>query len=177
MPLRQRQEIQILPRSHKKWLQIPSPFPVTFFSSGSWHDVTSARGSKAWAIQSSARIFRARNLSPLEISSTTRHAGRHSLISSGNSPYRVLKPEWFQAEKEKPEPDQHPLFQLQQLAFKQLKAQQIGGGLLNSASTTGAIEQFFRLAYHLYLVSHNGGLPDVPVARSLEEGPVSRCRA
>ncbi len=78
---------------------------------------------------------------------------------------RVLKPEWFQAEKEKPEPDQHPLFQLQQLAFKQIKAQQIGGGLLNSASTTGAIEQFFRLAYHLYLVSHNGGLPDVLVAR------------
>jgi len=78
---------------------------------------------------------------------------------------RVISPQWFQDEKEKPEADRHPLFTLQQLAYAQIKARQTDGGKVNSAPTTGTMERYFRLAYHLYLVSHNGGLPDVLLAR------------
>jgi hypothetical protein len=77
----------------------------------------------------------------------------------------VIGMEWFLVEDKKPEAAQHPLFRLHLEAAAQLKAQQFGDGHVRHAETTGAIEAYYRLAYHLYLLSHNGGLPDVLLAR------------
>ena len=77
----------------------------------------------------------------------------------------VIGLEWFHAEDKKPEAEQHPLFRLHMQAATQLKAQQVGGGQVKQAASTGAIESYYRFAYHLYLVSHNGGLPDALLAR------------
>jgi hypothetical protein len=64
------------------------------------------------------------------------------------------------AEHAKPEADRHPLFQLHRRVYAFLKLQEKGNGEVNTAPMNGASETYFRLAYHLYLVNHNGGLPE-----------------
>lgn len=72
---------------------------------------------------------------------------------------------WFEAEIKKPEADQHALFGLHMQAAARLKAHQFGDGQVREAVLTGALESYYRIAYHLYLVSHNGGLPDALLVR------------
>jgi hypothetical protein len=77
----------------------------------------------------------------------------------------VVGIDWFRTEDKKPESDQHPLFRLHRQTVAQLTAQQFGDGKLKRAEMTGALESYYRLAYHLYLVSHNGGLPEALLTR------------
>ena len=73
--------------------------------------------------------------------------------------------EWFKAEELKSESERHPVFQWHCLLVNYLKPLQKGGGQVFTANSTGAVEAYCRLAYHLYLVSHNEELPPSLVVR------------
>jgi hypothetical protein len=77
----------------------------------------------------------------------------------------VIGVDWFHAEDKRPEDDQHPIFRLHLETVSQLKALQFGDGQTKRAEMTGALEAYYGLAYHLYLVSHNGGLPEALLTR------------
>ena len=77
----------------------------------------------------------------------------------------VFGKEWFAAEAAKPVQEQHPVLHWHRLALLHVKSQQQRGGEVTLMPKTGAIEAYFRLAYNLYVVSHNGNLPDLLVHR------------
>ena len=72
----------------------------------------------------------------------------------------VFGEEWVKAETAKPEVERHPFFRLRQRVGAFLISRQKGTGEINSAPMNGDAEAYFRLAYHLYLVNHNCGLPE-----------------
>jgi hypothetical protein len=70
---------------------------------------------------------------------------------------RTLGVEWFQAEQDKPEADRHPVFRWYELSLAQMREGKKGGA--PSLAMTGAMEAYYRFAYNLYLLAHNGGIP------------------
>jgi len=82
----------------------------------------------------------------------------------------VVGLKWFQAEELKDESARHPIFQLDRRVVAWLKENKIGDGEVKSAPMTGATAAYLRFAYHLYLLNHNGGLPEKLLARLRDKG-------
>lgn len=76
---------------------------------------------------------------------------------------RTLGVEWFQAEQDKPEAERHPVFRWYDLSIAQMREGKKGG--VSSLAMTGAMEAYYRFAYNLYLLDHNGGIPDPLLCR------------
>lgn len=68
---------------------------------------------------------------------------------------RVLGPTWGNAQKQKPEPDQHPLFALYRQATTYINSRITRRGEVHRAESTGAVAACLDLAYSLYLLAHN----------------------
>ena len=71
---------------------------------------------------------------------------------------RVLGVDWFKTEQDKPEAERHPVFRWYGLSLAQMRKGKKGG--VDSMAMTGAMEAYYRFAYNLYLLAHNGGIPD-----------------
>lgn len=78
---------------------------------------------------------------------------------------RFFDAEWFEQEEKRPEAEHHPLLRWIALGEESMTRDSVPMGSLFVSPTSGALRCYYDLAYSLYLVEHNCGIPDLIVKR------------